>query len=55
MFCTEQGLAKIEQALLDEDERRQRPPEIQDINKNFFRQFLDKEDERYLNDPNIAD
>ena len=45
---------KIKNALLDEDKRRQRPPLVQDINKSFFNQFQNQEDEKYLNDPNIG-
>ena len=39
---------------MDINEKRKLPPQINDINNTFFKQFKTKNDEKYLNDPNIG-
>ena len=41
-------------ALMDINEKRKLPPQRNDINNTFFKQFKTKNDEKYLNDPNIG-
>ena len=54
-FNNEKGLKKINLALMNINEKRKQAPVNRDINKTFLSQFRTKQEEQYMNDPNLGE